>query len=247
MKEEIVDTHLKALKINLDPRWVRDVRGDRSGAGGGPLVFPRRGGRLHEKRVTATNAENRNSKNAIMNKQSSKPVLVCAFGLLAAFFMPWVQLFGAGMSGYNLGSLGSYGNYAWVIPILAGGTILLSFTGVNNRGLGALTGIVPLGALVYALIRVSNEGGSSAIGGRVQVCPTRFFHRHLPNDHFQRCHPCCRFHITNAARACRPASGLSEQCSSGSEMPHCRRNRGGLEEIMLRSAGPLNPDPDLMG
>jgi hypothetical protein len=97
-----------------------------------------------------------------MNKQSSKPVLICAFGILAAFFMPWVQVLGVGMSGYNLGSLGSYGNYAWVVPILAGGTILLSFTGVNNRGIGALTGIVPLGALVYAFIRLSSEGGSNA-------------------------------------------------------------------------------------
>lgn len=49
-----------------------------------------------------------------------------AFGLLAAFFMPWFQLFGVGISGYNLSKLGAYGNYAWAIPILTGATILVS-------------------------------------------------------------------------------------------------------------------------
>lgn len=49
-----------------------------------------------------------------------------AFGLLAAFLMPWFQLFGVGISGYNLSKLGAYGNYAWAIPILTGATILVS-------------------------------------------------------------------------------------------------------------------------
>ena len=88
-----------------------------------------------------------------MNPNSSKPVLVCAFGLLVAFFMPWV----AGMSGYNLGQLGSYGNYAWAIPILAGVTILLSFSGINNRGIGVIAGIVSLGVILYDLLRLAGE------------------------------------------------------------------------------------------
>lgn len=99
----------------------------------------------------------------------SKSVLVCALGLLAAFFMPWVQLFGVGMSGYNLGQLGSYGNYAWVIPILAGATILCSFTGVNNRVIGAIAGIVPLGAILYGLIRLGGEGGHDATNGVLKI------------------------------------------------------------------------------
>jgi len=104
-----------------------------------------------------------------MNPKSSKPVLVCAFGLLAAFFMPWVQFFGVGMSGYNLGQLGSYGNYAWVIPILAGATILLSFTGASNRGIGAVSGIVPLGAILYGLARIAGKGGGRATQGVMEV------------------------------------------------------------------------------
>jgi len=104
-----------------------------------------------------------------LNPKSSKPVLVCAFGLLAAFFMPWVQLLGASMSGYNLGQLGSYGNYAWVIPILAGATILLSFSGMNNRAIGAVSGIIPLAAVFYFLVRIAGEGGGRATQGVIEV------------------------------------------------------------------------------
>jgi hypothetical protein len=110
-----------------------------------------------------------------MNQQSSKPILVCAFGILAAFFMPWLQFLGAGMSGYNLGQLGSYGNFVWVIPILAGATILASFSGGNNRAIGVITGVVPLAALVYLLLSMTNsrsgmnvflfgEGGRATLG-----------------------------------------------------------------------------------
>lgn len=104
-----------------------------------------------------------------MNPNSSKWVLVCAFGLLAAFFMPWFQLMGAGMSGYGLGKLGSYGNYVWIVPVLAGATILVTFMRNNNRWLGALSGIVPLGFLAFLLARLGAENGSDATRGAVQV------------------------------------------------------------------------------
>jgi hypothetical protein len=104
-----------------------------------------------------------------MNPKSSKPVLVCAFGLLAAFFMPWLQYSGAALSGYNLGPLGTYANFVWVIPILAGATILLSFSGTNNRKLGAVSGIVPLGAVLYGLARIATAGGGGATQGMAEL------------------------------------------------------------------------------
>jgi pSer/pThr/pTyr-binding forkhead associated (FHA) protein len=104
-----------------------------------------------------------------MNPKSSKLVTICAAGLLAAFFLPWVQLFGVGVSGYDLGKLGSYGNYAWIIPILAGAAILVSISGASNRGIGALAGIVPLAAIGYGLLRLSRDGGIDATRGVLEL------------------------------------------------------------------------------
>ena len=38
-----------------------------------------------------------------INPKSSKIVLACALGMLAAFFAPWLEYSDVGMSGYNLG------------------------------------------------------------------------------------------------------------------------------------------------
>jgi hypothetical protein len=105
-----------------------------------------------------------------MNKQSpSKPVLIFACCILGAFFMPWFQLFGFAVSGYNLGRLGSYGNYAWIVPILSGVTVITSLSGFGNRGIGALTGIVPLGAMIYGILRLGSGGGGDALNGVAKI------------------------------------------------------------------------------
>ncbi len=89
----------------------------------------------------------------------SKAVLASAVGLLVAFFLPWFQLFGMSVSGYDLARLGSYGNLAWLIPILAGATIWISLAGRDNRDLGLITGILPLAGLLYGLISLSSQTG----------------------------------------------------------------------------------------
>lgn len=108
-----------------------------------------------------------------INPKSSKLVLVCALGMLAAFFVPWLDYSDAGMSGYNLGLLGPFGYYVWIVPALAAATVLLSVLGVSNRGIGAVCGIVPLGSIVYFMFRLVNEGqdrtteGLLGLAGRV--------------------------------------------------------------------------------
>ena len=94
----------------------------------------------------------------------SKPILWFASGLLAAFFMPWVQLLGAGLSGYQIGNLGSYANFVWIIPILAGATVAVSLSGKDNRVVGGFAGIAPILALLYAFIRFCSEAGPNAAG-----------------------------------------------------------------------------------
>ncbi len=80
----------------------------------------------------------------------SRAVALCAIGMIAAFFMPWFQLLGASVSGYQLTQFGSYGNYAWIIPVLAGLTVILGASGTDNRVMGVITGLVPLAATAYA-------------------------------------------------------------------------------------------------
>lgn len=94
--------------------------------------------------------------------KSSNAVLFCAVGLIAAFFMPWFQLMNFGVSGYQLAQLGSYGNYAWIIPILAALTVVVGASGRNNGALGVITGIAPLLAVAYGYFRWQAEFGDGA-------------------------------------------------------------------------------------
>jgi hypothetical protein len=98
----------------------------------------------------------------------SKTILALSVGILAAFFMPWVQFLGEGVSGYQLGSPGSYGNYAWVIPGLAGVTIVVALSGKGNRMAGAITGM-PILALLYAFDRICREMGHPGSGQILEV------------------------------------------------------------------------------
>jgi hypothetical protein len=90
----------------------------------------------------------------ILHPKSSDLVIVFAIGLLVGFFLPWVQFLGFGISGYSLGKLGSYGNYAWIIPILASSTLIASFTGRDNRSIGTLTGVIPIVAILYLVANI---------------------------------------------------------------------------------------------
>jgi hypothetical protein len=105
---------------------------------------------------------------------ASRRVLVWSGGILISFFLPWFQILGHGVSGYDIGQLGSYGNYAWSIPVLAVGTILATFAGQDNRLFGALTGLVPLGAIGYALLKIGAESGPDAAGQVLQVAQQVF-------------------------------------------------------------------------
>lgn len=93
-----------------------------------------------------------------LNVTPSHLVTILAVGIVVAFFMPWFQLFGAGISGFEITNLGSYTNYLWVIPGLAGYTVLLGASGTNNRVMGAITGIVPLATIAYGYFYIQSQG-----------------------------------------------------------------------------------------
>lgn len=77
--------------------------------------------------------------------------------MLVGFFLPWAQLFGQGLSGFEIGKLGSYGNWAWTVPLGAGATLLLGYYRANQRPVAFIAGLLPLIGLVYALIKVGED------------------------------------------------------------------------------------------
>ena len=77
--------------------------------------------------------------------------------MIIFFFMPWAQLLGISVSGYDLQKLGSYGNLVWLIPVCSGITIAVGFYGKRQRELAQLTGALPILGLVYALVKVGPD------------------------------------------------------------------------------------------
>ena len=96
--------------------------------------------------------------------QPSGAVALCSLVIVGAFFLPWVKVFGAGISGYQLSHLGAEGNFAWIIPVLAGLTLLVGASGSDNRAIGAITGVVPLAVLAYVFFKLTGNG---SVVGRI--------------------------------------------------------------------------------
>ncbi|MBX3146261.1 MAG: hypothetical protein KF785_05780 [Gemmatimonadales bacterium] len=94
-----------------------------------------------------------------LHPQTSAIVLLCAIGLVAAFFMPWVQIFGVSVTGHGLTKLDSNAGLLWSIPTLAGLTIVVSLSGIDNRAIGAITGSIPLATVFYQWAKMSNQAG----------------------------------------------------------------------------------------
>ena len=74
--------------------------------------------------------------------------------ILVGFFLPWAQLLGQGISGYELGKVGSYGNWAWVAPLTAGYVLIRWFTGASVAGGQLAAGLAPFIGLLYGLANV---------------------------------------------------------------------------------------------
>lgn len=77
--------------------------------------------------------------------------------MILFFFTPWAQLLGVSVSGYDLQKLGSYGNFAWLIPVSSGITIVAGLYGKSQTELAQLTGALPILGLVYGLVKVGSD------------------------------------------------------------------------------------------
>jgi len=82
---------------------------------------------------------------------------ICAAGLIIFFFLPWGQILGFSISGYNLGEIGSYANLVWLIPLFSIILIVMALTGKNLKLIAALTGLLPIIGLLYGIVEVGGD------------------------------------------------------------------------------------------
>lgn len=80
-----------------------------------------------------------------------------AAGLILFFLLPWAQLFGQSVSGFNLTELGSYGTLPWLMPILGATIIGMGLLGVSTKVIGIVTGSLPFLGLLYAIGKLGTE------------------------------------------------------------------------------------------
>lgn len=70
-------------------------------------------------------------------------VNLCALGLGICFFLPWVQFFGANVSGFDLQKAGDEQRLLWIIPVFCAITIFAGITKRSQQIAGQLTGVLP--------------------------------------------------------------------------------------------------------
>jgi hypothetical protein len=87
----------------------------------------------------------------------SQLVSIAAAVLAISFFLPWVQFFGASLSGFDIQKLNDEQKLLWAIPVFSALTI---FTGMSKRGqrtAAQLAGAIPFCVLIYWLKRMGSD------------------------------------------------------------------------------------------
>ena len=86
--------------------------------------------------------------------------------LLVSFFLPWVNIMGGSVAGYQLRQIWAPGPYLWSIPALAAIAIAMGMAGRNNIAIAQSAGGLPLVFLAVALYQFGGDLFKGvAIGG----------------------------------------------------------------------------------
>jgi len=81
--------------------------------------------------------------NQTISLNRSHLVILCAAGLGVSFFLPWAQIIGANISGFDLQKLGDQQRLLWAIPIFCAITIIAGITKRSQEAAGWITGMLP--------------------------------------------------------------------------------------------------------
>ena len=80
---------------------------------------------------------------------ASRPLAICAGGLLICFFLPWVKVFGQDVTGFDLQKSGGILLFLWAIPFGSAASAILALAGRPVRNVAQMTGILPFLFLAY--------------------------------------------------------------------------------------------------
>ena len=87
---------------------------------------------------------------------NNMPSFLGALGMCAAFFMPWMTIFGLGVSGSTLGNIGSEGQAAWIVLLLAALSAVTHFAN-PVKALNVVAGIAPFVMLFYYAAKMGDK------------------------------------------------------------------------------------------
>src|ERR1017187_5785024 len=64
---------------------------------------------------------------------TSQAIILCAAGIFISFFLPWAQIFGGNVSGFDIQKISDEQKLLWFIPICCVITIIGGLTGCNQK------------------------------------------------------------------------------------------------------------------
>ncbi|HLZ17302.1 MAG TPA: hypothetical protein VKQ08_09685 [Cyclobacteriaceae bacterium] len=105
----------------------------------------------------STQPANSAPENQTVSLNRSHLVILCAGGLGVSFFLPWAQILGANISGFDLQKMNDQQRLLWAIPIFCAITIITGIAKSGQQVAGQLTGLLPFIVGVYWYLKLSND------------------------------------------------------------------------------------------
>jgi hypothetical protein len=82
---------------------------------------------------------------------------LCALGLGVCFFLPWAQILGVRLSGFDLQKMGDEQRLLWAIPIFCAITIIAGFAKQNQKDVAQIAGASPFVVGVYWYLKMKDD------------------------------------------------------------------------------------------
>lgn len=97
------------------------------------------------------------SENQNVSLGRTQLVNLCALCLGVSFFLPWVNILGGTVSGFDLQKLGDQQRLLWLIPIFCAITIFAGMTKRSQKIAGQLTGALPFAVGAYWYYKLGSD------------------------------------------------------------------------------------------